>query len=329
VEYGPTLAYGSSVLDAAPIVEHVLTLTGLAPGATCHYRVRVEGQVITEGHAFRTASADPDAPLRFVALADSGAGSQAQVDLAALFQALDPDLVLLAGDAVYERGLPSEMDRAYFLPYLDLIDDIPFHVALGNHDFTTSDGQPLLDALYLPGAERYYSFDRGAVHFVAIDSNTDFAPGSVQGDWLAGDLAANAGARWTIVFFHHPPYSSGTVREDPVPLDSLPPVLEQHGVDLVINGHDHLYHRSYPIAGGMVVDAAQEPDYVDPGGPIYVVAGGGGKSLHPSMPEAFTAYDESVYHFVVVDVTGPTLTLRAIRRDGTEMDRMTLTTSAP
>ena len=41
--------------------------------------------------------------------------------------------------------------------------------------------------------------------------------------------------------------------------------------------------------------------------------------------EGVTAFTESVYHFVVLDVSGPSLTLRAIRRDGTEMDRMTIT----
>ncbi len=330
VEYGPTPAYGASATDAGPATEHVFMLAGLAPGTTCLYRIRIGGNIVTEGHAFRTAPPAPDAPLRFVALADSGAGSEAQIDLAALFQALAPDLVVHAGDAVYETGALQEIDRAYFLPYRDLIDDIPFYVALGNHDTYANGGQALLDNLYLPvngadGTERFYSFDVAGAHFVALDSNGDLAPGSVQRNWLASDLAANAGAAWTFAFFHHPPFSSGPHGSDLELRASLAPLFEQHGVDLVFSGHNHVYHRSYPMAAEAAVDAAQEPDYVDPGGPVYVVSGGGGKSLHLGGPLAFTAYTESVYHFVVVDVAGPSLTLRAIRRDGTEMDQMTIT----
>ena len=330
VEYGPTPGYGASVADAAPAAEHVFTLAGLAPGTTCLYRIRIGGEVVSEGHAFRTAPAAPDAPLRFVALADSGAGSQAQVDLAALFGALAPDLVLHAGDAVYESGAPRELDRAYFLPYRDLIDDIPFYVAIGNHDTYADDGLSLLGSLYLPVndadfTERFYSFDVAGAHFVALDSNGDLAPGSVQRDWLAADLAAHAGAAWTFVFFHHPFYSSGPQGNDPDLRASLAPLFEQHGVDLVFHGHDHVYHRTYPMALDAVVDGAQEPDYVDPGGPVYVVTGGGGKSLYDLTPQPFTAFTESSFHFVVVDLSGASLTLRAIRRDGSEMDRMTVT----
>jgi hypothetical protein len=75
----------------------------------------------------------------------------------------------------------------------------------------------------------------------------------------------------------------------------------------------------------VAVDAAQEPDYIDPAGTVYVVTGGGGKSLHATATLPFTAFTESAYHFVVLDVAGTSLTLRAIRRDGTEMDRMTIT----
>jgi 3',5'-cyclic AMP phosphodiesterase CpdA len=330
VEYGPTPAYGASVADAMPVVEHVFTLAGLTPGEPCLYRIRIGGEVISEGHAFRAAPAAPDAPLRFVTLGDSGNGSQAQADVAAFFGALAPDLVLHTGDAVYEFGAPSELDRGYFLPYRDLIDDIPFYVALGNHDTYWDGGRSLLGSLYLPVndadfTERFYSFDVGEAHFVALDTNGDIAPPSVQLDWLAADLAAHADARWRFVFFHHPPYSSGRPEFDPDLRASLVPLLEQYGVDLVFSGHDHIYHRSYPMTDDTVVDAAEDPDYVDPGGPVYIVSGGGGKSLHSSAPQPFTAFTEVTFHFVVVDVSGPSLTLRGIRQDGTEMDRMTIT----
>lgn len=332
VEYGPTAAYGASVSDATPRIEHVFTLRELAPGTTYLYRIRIDGAVASEGHSFRTVPSAPDAPFRFVALGDSGDGNQVQRDIAAQFGALDPDLVLHVGDAVYEFGAASELDKAYFLPYRDLIDHIPFYVALGNHDLYADDGNSLLSNLYLPvnyadGTERYYSFDFGDAHFVALDSNQDLGPGSLEHEWLEADLAMVPQATWKFVFFHHPPYSSGHQGENAELRETVVPVLERYGVDLVFNGDDHLYHRSYPISDGTVVDAGQDPDYVDAEGPVYIVTGGGGHRLHALHPQPFTAYTERAFHFVVVDVAGRSLTLRAIRRNGTEMDRMTLTKS--
>jgi len=79
--------------------------------------------------------------------------------------------------------------------------------------------------------------------------------------WLESDLMAND-RDWTIVIFHHPPYSKATNHDsDTVErrgLTDLPqklmreeftPVFEQHGVDLVYSGHSHSYERSYYLKG--------------------------------------------------------------------------------
>lgn len=211
------------------------------------------------------------------------------------------------------------------------MDRIPFYPALGNHDVLTRGGEPLLEALYLPandadGTERFYSFEHGDAHFVALDSNGSLEPGSVQRAWLEADLAA-ASATWLFVYFHHPPYSSSRHGSSVRLRESLGPLFDARGVDIVFVGHDHDYERTFPMAAGQTVDAASDPDYVDPGGTVYIVTGGGGRGLYGKGTSFFTAYSESSHHFVQVDVAGSTLTLQAARDDGAVIDRMTIAKS--
>ena len=78
-----------------------------------------------------------------------------------------------------------------------------------------------------------------------------------------------------------------------------------------------------------VVQAGEEPDYTDPQGTVYVVTGGGGRSLYASGKSFFTAFSESSYHFVRVDVDGLELRLEAIREDGSPLDHMSIRKSPP
>lgn len=308
IEYGETTAYGTR-LDSPLGHEHAFPLTGLAPGTTVHYRILVNGIVEGADHAFRTASPDP--PLRFVVFGDCGGGGAAQRDVALRIAESDPDLALLTGDLIYESGREIELDPHYFRPYRELVDRIPFYAALGNHDVIAEGGRPLLDAVHLPGDERTYSFDRGPAHFVALDSNGDL---DAQALWLETDLAASA-ATWTFVFFHHPPYSTSIYGSDLAVRAALVPVFDRHAVDVVFAGHAHVYERTHPL----------QADAVAAGGTVYVVTGGGGKSLYPVGTSWFTAFSASAYHHVRVDLQGASLDLAAVGLDGSVLDRVTLT----
>ena len=332
IEYGDSPAYGQERSFALDTTEHLFALQNLTPDTRYYYRIKLDGEVESEGHVFDTAPAVP-APLRFAVLGDSGACSQAQFDVAAQILVHNPDLVLHTGDVIYDFGALEELDPTYFLPYRDLIDRIPIYACLGNHDVRTQNGLPLLSALYLPtnsatGSSRFYSFDRGEVHFVALDTNQDTAPGSIQNLWLEADLAA-ASATWTVAYLHFPPYSNAKQHGSDLDVRAnLCPLLDRYGVDLVFSGHDHNYERTLPMLGGLVVDAGQDPDFIDPAGPIYVVTAGGGKDLYPNGTSDYTAYSESSFHFALIDVDGSDLTLTAVGAGGGILDRITITKSA-
>ena len=99
-----------------------------------------------------------------------------------------------------------------------------------------------------------YSFDYGNIHFVCLESyETDRSTSGAMLTWLEADLQANDKS-WLIAFWHHPPYSKGSHDSDTDGrmtdmCQNALPILEQHGVDLVLTGHSHSYERSYLIDG--------------------------------------------------------------------------------
>ena len=112
------------------------------------------------------------------------------------------------------------------------------------------------------GTKQYYSFNYGKVHVVSLDSQLsarDATQRATMKSWLDRDLAdASTKADWTIVIFHHPPYSKGanhdsdstaiTMSIDRPQIDmrnEFVPVFQKYGGDLVLNGHSHSYERSY------------------------------------------------------------------------------------
>src|SRR5467141_944788 len=157
--------------------------------------------------------------------------------------------------------------------------------------------------------ESNYSFDYGSAHFVFLDANphlfngvldgpaVDAAPQltfpaypSVLRDWLIHDLDSSS-QPWKFVVFHQPAFSSGnaTVRNNQ--MRAVAKFLEDHGVNMVFNGHEHNYQRTFPIRANATVAAGPSPagppavsidttfDGVTetvPDGVLYIVEGAGG-----------------------------------------------------
>jgi len=154
-----------------------------------------------------------------------------------------------------------------------------------------------------------YSFDYGNAHFVFLNSNPhlfnalvpggsiDSAPmtaftsyPSILRKWLINDLDSSDKA-WKIVVYHHPAYSSGyaTLRNNQ--MRQITQVLQDHGVNLVYNGHEHNYQRTRPLratASAALAPSSSLPVAVDmdslfdgnhyrvPDGILHIVEGAGG-----------------------------------------------------
>lgn len=249
-----------------------------------------------------------DDPVRFVLLADSGAGSAAQRAIGRLLDATPFDFMLFAGDLAYEEGTASQLQSRFFEVYRDYLAFTPAFTAIGNHERRTRNGAPYFEAFILPGAERYYSFDWGDVHIIAIDTTGGYAE---QVAWLEKDLAGNQ-LPFTIVFGHHPMYSNSIRGPHEALRRRFWPVLAHHHVPLVVMGHEHHYERFFPRDGI-----------------IHVVSGGGGGRLTRLYSKASTVKQRTVHHYLAFEVTRDKLVMRAIDIDGKEFDRIELDAPRP
>ena len=325
----------SEATQSGDVLNHAVSLTGLSPGTTYRYKVVSNADTLDAG-TFRTAP-DADGPYRFLAFGDLGRATNAQKLIAALVDSLNADFAILTGDIIYESGEAQNFTPYYFDIYRETLQHIPFYPCLGNHDNNPpSYGIPYVNTYYLPtnyptAPERSYSFDYGNAHFVSIEVTIENnAPDAAMTSWLDADLAAST-KQWKFVFFHVPMYSNlGAHGDDPTIAAGLEPILQARGVDMVFQGHNHYYTRTYPVAAGAAVDQGQDPNYLNPTGPIYIVAGGGGRALYDltplSSPEVIS---EKAFHVASIDVDGDLLTLRAVGMDGTVFDTMTLRKSTP
>ncbi len=323
----------STVSGAGRSTEHVILLDGLEPATTYLYRVRSGPEVLSNVSSFKTVSDDPAAPIRFAVLGDHGCGCAAQYAVLDVIKDSEPDLVLTTGDNAYYDGTPAEVLRNYFVPMASLIDHVPVYPCLGNHDVRTGDAKPLLDEVYLPvndaiGSESYYSFQRGNCLFIALDSNADLSTTTFQYEWLEEQLQRTT-AHWVICFFHHPLYSDSSHGDDQVLQFYLAPLFEEYGVDLVLAGHDHSYQRSYPLRAGRAIDGSMEPNFVDPGAPIYVITAGGGAALYSLFRSLRMASVAARHHAVIFDVEGNELRMSAIGTNGEIFDSMSIRKTIP
>lgn len=289
---------------------------GLAPGADFSYSLPGSSRT----WAARTLP-PRGRPLRFAVFGDCGSGKAPQSGAASLLERLDPDLALLPGDIVYPSGKDRHYDAKYFRPYGRSISRIPFFPALGNHDYGNTWFKGKGERRYRTGyrrvhrREKFYSFDAGDAHFAVLDTNAPFwiaAAARVDKDseqvrWLDEDLSRSR-APWKFILMHVPLYSSGKHGETPELQASLGPLLEKHKVDIVFQGHDHLYERTKPIRGV-----------------VFVTAGMGGMKLtRGRRSNPWSEVVHSAYGLVLAELDGKRLRLRMIESSGKTADDWTL-----
>jgi hypothetical protein len=170
-----------------------------------------------------------------------------------LIQRIDPDIVIPLGDTQYDEGRLAAFRASYALHWgLERWRSRP---VVGNHEYLSSPDAHGYFTYFGPQAgppgKGWYSYDAGAWHVVALNSNCMLVGcdrSSRQYRWLADDLAADPQS-CTLVSFHHPRFSSGPHGND-AELLLLRPIwrlLYRQGVDLVVNAHDHIYERFAPM----------------------------------------------------------------------------------
>jgi hypothetical protein len=201
-------------------------------------------------------------------IADCGTTTDAAV--AALLDAID-GTVFTAGDNAYPLGRVEDFADCYeptWGRHKSRTRPSP-----GNHDYYSAGAAPYyayFGAHAGSSGVGYYSYDLGAWHIVALNSNVAAQAGSPQEQWLRADLAANQ-TLCTLAYWHHPLFSSGQ-HGNQLYMRDLYQALYDFGADVVVTGHDHDYEQFH----------RQDPDGVlDATGIRQFVVGTGGTSLRP------------------------------------------------
>jgi acid phosphatase type 7 len=324
--------------EPAPVAEHRVSISGLVPGASYRYAVMDGATAISEEFAFRTAPPPGEGPVKIAVAGDTGSGDIHEADVAAVIEGMHADLFVHTGDFDYLY----DVDRAVFDPYGTTLPRTCFYPSMGN-DHDPNQDWPTLFTLPFDAPREvgiYYSFDWGPVHFTAIDTQIGLDEGSPQRTWIEADLTAARERRvpWLVLFFHRPPYtvgrySSGTLLAKTLEIRAaIEPVVERFGVDLVLNGHDHNYQRTYPVKQGAAVASDQEPHYASPGGCIYVVTGGGGRTLYSESATSDHGVNRiysKTFHAVELVISSLRIDARAIADSGTVIDSFSIEKGAP
>ncbi|GAA1142884.1 metallophosphoesterase [Streptomyces javensis] len=387
-----------SLSDRLPAVDQFYlhaAVDGLRPGATYYYGVGhadrdpAEPRHFASVGTFRTA---PDRPGTFVftAFGDQGVSYDALAN-DQLILGQNPSFHLHAGDLCYAdttgHGKKTDLYDARvwdsFLAQTDSVAaSVPWMVTTGNHDMEawySPDGYGgQLARWSLPGngpdprkAPGVYTFVYGNVGVVALDANDvsyempankGYTDGA-QTRWLDRELERlreRPGIDFLVVFFHHCAYSTTSAHaSDGGVRDAWVPLFDKHQVDLVINGHNHVYERTDALRGGKVarrVPVAGSADAVRDG-IVYVTAGGAGAKLYEfPVPDSYEGHvkdlDEvKTYHwtrdgeknrdsadwsrvrytgfsFLAVEVEPgprPRLTVTALAESGERVDRFEVT----
>ena len=174
-----------------------------------------------------------------------------------------PDALLLLGDNQYDEGELDEFQEVYHPTFGRANTSV--YPSLGNAEYDTPGAQGYFDYFSSVGvtgrigamagadtthyASGYYSFDVGAWHLIALNSNCAQVggcnTGSPQELWLKSDLAAHPN-QCTLAYWHHPRWNSGALGDDPATRGFWTDLFASKA-DVVLNGHgNHHYERFMP-----------------------------------------------------------------------------------
>ncbi|TXK19239.1 metallophosphoesterase family protein [Homoserinibacter sp. GY 40078] len=279
------------------------TLSGLEEDTQYSYRVGFDGNW-SATYSFSTKSFEGDFDFLFYGDPQIGASGDVAKDGAGWADTLDvslaatpnAELLVSGGDQVETANTESQWDA--FLGS-DRLREVPWVATIGNHDVG---GKAYEQHLFTPNTDRsaaYYAngtpssntsggdywFIYKDVLFIDLNSNSYKTSTGGGGDdahvAYVTDVVNQHGAdaKYTVLVYHHAIYSAASHAKDSdnkVRRVDFPTTFSELGVDLVLQGHDHVYTRSYEIKNGEKANPDEQPGeneiFPGPGGVIYVTA---------------------------------------------------------
>lgn len=314
--------------DGKKVFYYSAVLKNLKENTVYIYRVGSDS-LWSEWNQFKTASSR-NKPFKFVYFGDPQ--NDLREDVSRVFREAfrkcsDAAFWLFAGDLTNE---PLDNQWAEWFDASGFIHKIiPSIMAVGNHDLSYGivDGKRkrindyiLWKKMFtLPEngledmKESVYYVDFQGVRFIVLNSNYNLEE---QASWLEEILSSNRN-KWTIITYHHPVYSTGDGRDNKKVRDALMPIFDKYKVDLVLQGHDHTYARTFRIRDGKINSK----------GTIYITSVSGPKQykVNPTYKNLFEKLDSYTQLFQVISVEGNKLIYDSYTANGELFDHFELT----
>jgi hypothetical protein len=269
------LQYGTSVSSLTKKVKesnhkkiyHEVRLTGLSPNTKYYYSVDGSSKGTEEQYFVTAPPSGSSAPVRIWAISDFGQtnsrDNERRLETVSQWRSFNnssyhASFVLSMGDQTEDDGI-FQLQHNFFDQLENVLKSSPLYTTVGNHDehdslFNYSRTFTLPSRAEAGGVAsshvEYYSFDYANVHVVSLCTELhEIAKWEAQKEWLKKDLENNK-QEWLIACMHQPFHSGGYHASDEVEYgqpqrSAWLPILEDHGVDIVLQGHNHVYERSY------------------------------------------------------------------------------------
>ena len=285
-----------------------------------------------ELRSFHTAPSRPE-PFAFVYMGDAqfGFSRWAALQRAAMRQRPDARFFVMAGDQVDRGGARDDWDDL-LVHASGVFSRVPVLPTVGNHELKP-DGFPMMfeDLFDLPrngpaeiDPKRAYALTYGNALFVVLDSNL---PAASEAPWLEQQLASSQ-ATWKFVMFHHPLYSSEPGQDHKDIRETWGPIFDKYHVDLVFEGHEHAYMRTFPLKGGKIMPSPAD-------GTIYLISSSGTKLYKQIQADYMEVHfiDTPMYNVIDIlpacDKAGDRLIFRGYDLEGNTKDQFTIDKNAP
>jgi acid phosphatase type 7 len=270
-----SVQYGTSVTSLTKKVKesnhkkiyHEVKLTDLTPNTKYYYSVDGSSKGTEEQYFVTAPLPGSREPVRILAISDFGQSNsmdnERRLTTLAQWKSFNNNdyhasFVLSMGDQTEDDGI-FQLQHNFFDQLENVLRSSPLYPTVGNHDehdnlynYTRTFTIPSRAEAggIASGTVQYYSFDYANIHVVSLCTEIhDVAERKAQNEWLKRDLEQNK-QEWLIACMHQPFHSGGYHPSDEVEYaqpqrsDWLP-ILENHGVDVVLSGHNHVYERSY------------------------------------------------------------------------------------
>ncbi len=316
--------------DSSQAYAYSAAMSGLQPSTAYAYRVGSEAEW-SEWFVFKTAKHTEDS-FRFLYFGDPQNGLLSHVSRAiraGYQEAPDAAFLTMAGDLVSVPGIDEQWEELFHAGSW-IFSQVPLVPVMGNHAYYV-DGKwldehssywrphftlPENGLATLP--ETNYFFHYQGLLFVVLNGNEQL---ETQAIWL-DELLGQTESTWIILSIHQPLYPTAEGRDGTKRRAAFLSVIDKYEVDLVLQGHDHTFGRTYPLKNGKRVKGRRK-------GTVYINSVSGSKQykLEPASADVFAVTDADKQFYHVVDVQPSKLKLSSYTVDGELRDEIIITPS--